>query len=171
MKLIVISDTHGRPSRILEVIRRNPCYDAIMFLGDGIRDISYVSDELHSLFAVRGNCDAFSAKFSSGEEIGEELFLCLGEYNIMMTHGHRYGVKRGIEAAAEAAASRGADLLLYGHTHTPEEKYLPEGTAVGDTVLTKPLRIFNPGSLGEGEGSFGIIEMRGGSVLMSFGKI
>ena len=166
MKLIVISDTHGRPSRILEVIERNKSYDALIFLGDGLRDIDYVSVQIHGLYAVRGNCDSF---FADG--IGEELFLRFDEYNIMITHGHRYGVKRGIETAAESAARKGADLLLYGHTHTPLEKYIPAGEKIGEMILQKPLRIFNPGSLGDGEGSFGIIEIRGNSILMSHGRI
>ena len=88
-----------------------------------------------------------------------------------MTHGHKYGVKRGIEVAAEAAIRKGADLLLYGHTHVPMEKYIPQGETVGDVILPKPLRIFNPGSLGDSEGSFGVIEIRGGSILMSHGRI
>ncbi|MBO5883457.1 MAG: metallophosphoesterase family protein [Clostridia bacterium] len=174
MKLIVISDTHGRPSRILEVIGRHPSYDALIFLGDGLRDIDYVSDEIHGLYAVIGNCDVLSSNLSLKNSVREELFLKFCEYNIMITHGHKYGVKRGIEAAAEAAILKGADLLLYGHTHTPTEKYIPEGETVGNVILSKPLRIFNPGSLGEmrdGEATFGVIEIRGNSILMSHGRI
>lgn len=174
MKLIVISDTHGRPSRILEVLRRQPSYDALIFLGDGLRDVEYVSNEIHGLYAVRGNCDAFSSSLSLSNGVCEELFLKFCEYNIMITHGHKYGVKRGIEVAAEAAVSKGADLLLYGHTHTPMEKYIPEGETVGNVILPKPLRIFNPGSLGEkgdGEATFGVVEIRGSSILMSHGRI
>ena len=81
MKLIVISDTHGRPSRILEVLKRHPSYDALIFLGDGLRDIDYVSDEIHGLYAVRGNCDGFSANLSLGSNASEELFLKMCEYN------------------------------------------------------------------------------------------
>ena len=174
MKLLVISDTHGRASRILEVLDMHPTYDAMLFLGDGLRDLEWASDNIHGLFTVRGNCDGMSFFDLSEDAPKDELFIRFDEYNILMTHGHRFGVKGGVGTAAAYAASKGADILIYGHTHTPEERYIPEGEAIGDTVLKKPLRIFNPGSLGsprEGYPSYGIIDIRGSSVLMSVGYI
>ncbi len=91
-----------------------------------------------------------------------------------MMHGHEHGVKSGIERAAAYAAQRGADVLLFGHTHEPMEKYFPVGTRLGEVTLEKPLYVFNPGSLGlprEGCATFGVIEIRRGQLLLSHGRV
>ena len=166
MKLIVVSDSHGRErGRIEEIIAMHPTYDSLVFLGDGLSDLDYIDTYGHGLLAVRGNCDGFSVS----EGIKDELFICLSEYNILMMHGHTFSVKYGLDRAMSYALERGADILLYGHTHTPFERYIPEGTLIGQSVSERPLRVFNPGSIGEG--SFGIIEIKNGSVLMSHGTL
>lgn len=35
----------------------------------------------------------------------------------LAVHGHKYGVKRSLETLKAAARKKGADILLYGHTH------------------------------------------------------
>lgn len=170
MTIIVISDSHGKADRVDEVLKLHSSADAFLFLGDGLRDI-FGREHTHrgGIFAaVEGNCDGFS--LFDATRYPREHLVTLGEYNILMMHGHTRGVKQGAERAMEYAASVGADILLYGHTHEPIEKYIPAGENVGETVLTKPLRVFNPGSLGYG-GSYGLIQMRGKDILMSHGKI
>lgn len=148
--------------------------EAFLFLGDGIRDLP---NEIHSppcCFAgVRGNCD-FSWGSACDFSLPEELLLNFGSYTVMMTHGHLWGVKSGIERAVCHAAQRRADILLYGHTHLSEERYLPEGTEIGDVILTKPMWIMNPGSLGsprDGRPSYGLIQIRNGQILLSHGTL
>ena len=63
MKIVVISDSHGRPDRIEEVLRRNRSYDALLFLGDGLRDFYSLESEPCCFRYVSGNCDGLS--FSS----------------------------------------------------------------------------------------------------------
>jgi putative phosphoesterase len=170
MKLVVISDTHGRKHRVREVLERHRDYEAVLFLGDGLGDIE--SESLCGLAAVRGNCDAFSALWNGG--VANERMLCFGSFKVLMMHGHLYGVKSGIDRAVAYAASRDADILLYGHTHIRQEKYYPQGSEVGGIVLKKPMWVFNPGSLGQptdGVPSYGIIEIRNGSVLFSHGSV
>ena len=92
----------------------------------------------------------------------------------MMTHGHRLGVKSGIDNAVHHAVKRRADILLYGHTHVAEERYLPEGATIGEDSLSKPLWIMNPGSLGaprNGEPSYGLIQIQNGQILLSHGTL
>lgn len=166
MKIIVISDTHGRRDRVAEVLSRHARYDALLFLGDGLRDLD--TSELCGLAAVRGNCDLFSADALT------ERVLTLDGVKILMTHGHTYSVKSGTERLAAHAASLGADVALFGHTHIATEKYISDGTELCGTRLEKPLYLFNPGSLGEPRGalpSFGVIEIRRGKVLLSHGYI
>ena len=174
MKFLVISDTHGRRDLVEELLSMHQSRDGLLFLGDGIRDVSPVDcSEGGKLFgAVRGNCDMLSTY--EGYEYPEELFLRLDEYNVIMMHGHTHGVKSGIDRAVAYAAGRGADVLLYGHTHVPMEKYFPAGTEMFGMKIEKPIWVFNPGSLGaygDGGHSFGLLQIRKGQILLSHGKI
>lgn len=174
MKIIVISDTHGRADNVDTVINMHKNADVLLFLGDGLRDM-FGREHLHRggvFAAVKGNCDEVSLFNTS--DIPDEHLINLGEYTVLMMHGHKYGVKYGTEAAVERAAMLGADLLLYGHTHVPEERYIPDGARVGGVVLEKPLRVFNPGSLGAPRDrypSYGLIDTKGKNILLSHGKI
>lgn len=175
MKFVVISDVHGRADLVDAVARLHSDRDGILFLGDGIRDLD--TDRLTSggrLFAgVRGNCDPFFLR-TANYDFAEELLLRLGEYNVLMMHGHTHGVKADHGRAAAYAASRGADILLYGHTHIPVEKYYPEGTELCGKILEKPLFVMNPGSLGEPRGrdhSYGLLQIKNGQVLISHGSL
>ena len=162
--LCILSDSHGRPDAIAQVLRRvRP--DGILFAGDGLRDLSRV--ELPCpLWAVRGNCDWMSSPLIVGgslcEPPEEELLMWEG-FRILLCHGHRFGVKSGLSVAAAHAAARGADVLIFGHTHTPLERRIPAGELLGGVPLEKDLYIFNPGSIGDGlRPAFGTLTVRGG---------
>ena len=111
MKLLVFSDSHRNIDRMLFAAKQiNP--DAIIHLGDHISDARELQMRLPEMicYMVTGNCDSQS----SGKS---ELFLPLEGTNIFLTHGHNYGVKRGLTALKDKARAMGADLALYGHTH------------------------------------------------------
>ena len=90
----------------------------------------------------------------------------------MMTHGDLFGVKNGLSRIASAADYKGVDIVLFGHTHEMLAMYLPEGDESFGFKTQKPLYLFNPGSIGGYERSFGCITIdnRGG-VLMSHGVL
>ena len=143
MDIVIASDTHGRVERLAEVLRRTRA-DVLLFLGDGLRDLAVV-DEGVTVRAVRGNCDWFS--MADAPDLRLEIF---GGVRILMMHGHRYGVKGGLDAALAVAVENGADVLLYGHTHVPFEKTFPVGMPLSSgCTLQKPLLVVCPGSLGE----------------------
>ena len=173
MKLLVLSDTHGRRDRVEEVLNLHADADAVLFLGDGLREVSDLVEEKGiRLEAVRGNCDFFS--FFGDNAVAEEQILPFGAYTVLMMHGHTRNVKGGMDRALAYAARTRVDLLLYGHTHIPQELYLPEGSEAGGEVLTKPLRVFNPGSLGQPNAtrpSYGLIQMLGRDLLLSHGSL
>lgn len=173
MKLLVISDSHGRPDRIRAALGAQISQpDALLFLGDGYADIMRCGVEGPALFCVSGNCDYFTV-FDKTPPPRERL-LSLGGYNLLMMHGDRYAVGAGNEKAAAYAAEKGADLLLYGHTHVRCEEYIPAGTRLAGRTTEKPLRIFNPGSLGSprgGEPSFGLIELRESGIICGWGEL
>ena len=168
MRFVVVSDIHGKYDRLSRLLDMHKNADALIFLGDGLSDL--VRADAYgrgmSVIAVKGNCDGFSF---FGNDAPTELCQTLDGYKFLMMHGHTRAVKSGTDAAVCAAVAADADVLLFGHTHVQTEKYLPEGSEFSGGVLKKPLRIFNPGSLGAGQ--FGLIEIRGQSILMSHGSI
>ena len=170
MTLLVLSDSHGRPDLIEEAIRRvRP--DGILFAGDGLRDLSRVEIPC-PLWAVSGNCDWLTTPLIINGGVFEpqtEELVTVDGIRILLTHGHRYGVKSGPTAAAYRAMELGADMLVYGHTHVPVEYRLPP--AEGSDEASKPIILFNPGSIGDRDGSFGTITIREGAVLCGHGRI
>lgn len=112
---------------------RRAAPDVLIHLGDYIRDAWALRAAFPTLplYAVAGNCD-FSAR-----EPDTQLVL-LGPVRVLLTHGHRYGVKNGTDSLLAAAREQGAALVLYGHTHIPRCE-----TLGGVTLL-------NPGSAGTG---------------------
>lgn len=170
MVLLVASDTHGHADRLLTAVSRvRPA--AVLFLGDGLSDLSVLPSEL-PVRAVRGNCDFFGREFPTCRL---EVF---GQTRIFLTHGHTLGVKGGPEHALAAALSENADILLYGHTHVPFEKNLLPGTEIFCNgrmeKLTRPLLILCPGSLGEprnGAPSFATLTLRPDGILPGFGEL
>lgn len=171
MTLLILSDTHGRPDRITEVIRRaHP--DGILFAGDGLRDLTRC--ELPCpLWAVKGNCDWGLTPLVVGNtllEAEDETLITLEGVRILLCHGDRYGVKGGLGPLVARARQAQADVAVFGHTHLPLELRL---TPDKDSSLsvTKPLTLFNPGSLGDHNASFGTLTIRGGQCLFGHGEL
>ena len=170
MNFLILSDSHRQKRNVDAAIKKAGKIDAIFFLGDGVYDFGPESTYNGTpLFYVRGNCDVFSL-FDTNEH-PQELLVTFDEYTIMLTHGHLFGVKSSLDAAAAYAARKGADVLLFGHTHEPIEKYLPAGTEIGGVTLEKPLCLFNPGSIGTGSLTFGTLCTSKKGLLFSHGKI
>ena len=119
--------------------------DLVLHLGDCSRD----AEELRRLYpgldirCVRGNCDGW------GADAPETLQFNIDALPVYMTHGHRQSVKMTLDPLANAVHFSGARLGLFGHTHQSEYKKM------GDVVL------FNPGSVGRGRGSYGLITVKG----------
>ena len=111
--LIVVSDSHGNSKgleKLSPLIAEN---DYFIHLGDGVADIRTIRDEHpEKTYFCAGNCDFFSAYPTEG-------VLQVERISIFYTHGHKYGVKNGLETLAKVAKSRGCEMALYGHTHTP----------------------------------------------------
>ncbi len=165
MEALILSDLHGRRDALSRVWERcRPIPDAVFFLGDGLRGICREDVLPATLYAVRGNCD-----WGVNGEAPEELMLSFEGHRLLLLHGHRQGVKGGTAPLAAYAAARGADVVLYGHTHLPREEVYPSGTVLGGATLASPLYLFNPGSLADG--SFGRVLLRGRDVLFSTGTL
>lgn len=149
MRLLIVADVHGRLGALLDVLDSQPTAQHVFCLGDGVEQYEEAAtlypDRIFHI--VAGNCD-FGA---SHPRLGE---IVLGGKRIVYTHGHIEQVKYGIEHAVSVARSRGADLLLFGHTHEPTRHY-EDG-----------LHIFNPGSLGY-HGEYGVVDITPAGQIMT----
>ena len=164
MKCIVLSDTHGYIDIAREALRLNPDAEVVFFLGDGLADIEFLSDNYKNVawLAVRGNCD-IAAVFRDSMVKAVDSITLEGK-KIVFTHGNLYGAKAGHGGLISLARKEGADILLFGHTHTPCEVYINE--------YEKPFYLFNPGSASGYEASFGLIQLEfGKEPLLSHGKV
>ena len=173
MTVPIISDSHGCGVKIYNVLAKLKAIkeDAreMIFLGDGAKNFIMTLPDDIKLYAVLGNCDGDVDIFDgSGEIVPLERVEEMGGVRILMMHGHRYFVKHSLNEAIFRAAALNADILLFGHTHNAFYKTIPEGTEVSGMPLKKPLHVFNPGAFADG--SFGLLTVRNGEVLLSHGK-
>ena len=118
MRLLVISDTHGRSSVIDRVVRSENTAKEVFFLGDMVSDIEEIMPEYpdRNFHIVRGNCDHF-CNYPTFDIIKYE------NATVFFTHGHTYSVKSGIDGILSAAKGVGANVALYGHTHVAYTGY------------------------------------------------
>lgn len=129
MKILIVSDTHGRHRNLEEVLDREGPIDMLVHLGDvegGEDYICALADcETH---IIAGNNDFFS-------NLSREQEFFIGKYRVFITHGHSYYVSMGTKELKKEARRRGVDIVMYGHTHVPHLEV--------DGNLT----VLNPGSL------------------------
>lgn len=145
MRILVLSDSHGRRVPLERAIEAQPQARAVFFLGDFVRD----AEELpllypeRTFYTARGNCD-----FAS--DLPETGCATVGGVKIFYTHGHTCGVKSGTGGLEQAARRAGATIALYGHTHVAEIHY------------RDGLYLVNPGSVSqprEGPASYAVIDL------------
>ncbi len=146
MKILVMSDSHGRRDLVEKCIRSNSAAEVVIHLGDFTSDF----DNLRFMFPdrmfinVRGNGDF-------DHQIPLTQTIAFDGVKIFMAHGHTYGVKYSLNALMTSARKDGAQICLYGHTHESYNKY-HDG-----------LYVMNPGSLcyprGMSRAGYGLIEI------------
>lgn len=110
MRIAVISDTHGDAASIGRCMKRIHTPDVILHLGDHGTDLDRRAPAMIETYAVRGNSDP-------RRELPEELLLNFGGHTLFVCHGHRYGVKQGMQRLFYRGLDLGADIVLFGHTH------------------------------------------------------
>ncbi len=146
MKILVMSDSHGRRDLVKRCIEKHSDVGIVLHLGDTVVDIMDM-DRIFpdkQIVYVRGNCD-YPRK--------EPLSACVEAEGtrIFLTHGHAHAVKYGLNVLMSEARKNGAQIALYGHTHVPYNQY-HDG-----------LYVMNPGSLAlprdSSRASYGLIEI------------
>lgn len=85
--------------------------DLLVHTGDFYDDALKLQGLTHlSVIGVCGNCD-----YVHGGP-WEKIFNA-GPYKVLLTHGHLYGVKRGLNALFHRAMDLDVHLVVFGHTH------------------------------------------------------
>lgn len=129
MKILIVSDTHGKHENLRKIIWNVSPIDMLIHCGDTeggedrIAEMAGCPCEI-----VAGNNDFFS-------QLPAECDFMLGRYKVWLLHGHNFYVSMGPEHLIEEARARGVDIVMYGHTHRPSVE------------LTDGLYVVNPGSV------------------------
>ena len=129
MRVLLVSDSHGRNQNMEKVIRKVSPVDLLIHLGDLEGSEGYLEAIAPCpVEMVAGNNDFFS-------RLPREKVITIGRHQIFMTHGHGYFVHSGTLYLKREARKKGADIVMFGHTHKP---YME---------MDDELLLLNPGSL------------------------
>lgn len=129
MKVLIISDSHGRDENIKYVIDRVKPIDLLIHLGDFNGNYDYIKQFVDCpIEVVCGNNDFFC-------NVESDKLIKISDYKVFLTHGHRYGVSLGLDRIKKVGRQVESDIVMFGHTHRPIiEKH-------------ENLWIINPGSI------------------------
>ena len=157
MRIVVMSDSHGRADRVKQVIEQQPQAELFIFLGDGLRDFRQAMRGVPKEgWCVCGNCDFVS-------DVEYNLISYVRDVKFFCTHGHQWGVKAGLDELALEAKKKGASVVLFGHTHEAFYEYRDW------------IHFLNPGSLGSPRGplypTYGVIDIQGKSLVCAHLKL
>ena len=112
MKIVVISDSHGRMLDVYDAVERE-CPDAVIHLGDCYEDACELRHSYPDLpvYAVLGNNDW-------GADVPLQSVVTLEGVRIYLTHGHRDGACFSSPGNVPAhAAEQDCHLALFGRSH------------------------------------------------------
>ena len=129
MKVLIVSDTHGRDTTLKRLLEQVKPIDMLVHCGDVEGSEDYIRAMAGCpVHIVAGNNDFFC-------DLPKEEEFLIGKYRVLLTHGHYYYITMGTQMIKEDARARGFDIVMFGHTHRP---YLEQ---------EKGIVVLNPGSL------------------------
>ncbi|MBO9541900.1 YfcE family phosphodiesterase [bacterium] len=109
-RLLVVSDTHGR-ANLPAIARLAEGCDLIVHLGDGFKDGQQLAlMQPVPIVQVLGNNDL-------PLDVVPEKQIELEGWPILLTHGHRHGVKHDLVKLVGHADDMDCRLVLFGHIH------------------------------------------------------
>lgn len=129
MKILIVSDTHGRTYNLDYVIAQEAPFDYFIHLGD-VCDVYLETEREISCpkTIIAGNNDFFGT-------YPKEAELELAGKRIWLNHGHRYGIHYGTDFLKKTGREMGVDIVMCGHSHVPV-------IDIEDDIM-----VLNPGSL------------------------
>ncbi|MCX8029573.1 MAG: YfcE family phosphodiesterase [Brevinematales bacterium] len=148
-KILVISDSHGHLGFISDVLRLElDGVQMVVHLGDAWFDmkpfIRMIKDKGKEVLMIRGNVDSMRED-SMTPFIPEIEIFDVVDKKVLCTHGHIYDVHNGLDKLKHASLSKGARIVLFGHTHQPMAREI------------NGIFFFNPGPMRDG--IYGIISI------------
>lgn len=125
MKIVVLSDSHGNTQAVEKVLQRFEDADFIIHLGDGEREVGYVLNMMPQIagkfYFLKGNCDYGGVV----DSMRKTLILPLPYDNMLFAaHGDQFQVKYGADRIVHEAIENEANIVLYGHTHERDCRYV-----------------------------------------------
>ena len=145
MRVLIISDSHGRTENIERLKRIIGKVDLVLHCGDGVSDFDFIGDFLKcKVCGVTGNCDLLSREPSM-------INLDIEGNLVHIEHGHRLQFRSDVDLIS-FAKDNGYDVVLLGHTH------------VQKLINKDGIWVVNPGSISrprDGYPSYCIMEAEG----------
>lgn len=124
MKIIVVSDSHGRDDLLYDLQLQYPQADAFLHCGDLENDM----ESFPGYLVVQGNNDYYY-------DIPAQRILPFGQHRILLIHSHQFSYRKREEQMVTCAKKYGCDIVCYGHTH------------VANFTTVQGVALLNPGSL------------------------
>lgn len=146
MKILLLSDSHNDVAAIEEAIDLEKDIDHILHAGDYARDMRHAKRQGIPFDTVKGNCDGTISIDA------EEQILSFEGIRFFLSHGHKYGVKSGINTIVKAAIEKKCSVAVFGHTH----KAL--------CINSEGILLINPGSISHTKSviqSYGLLQTDG----------
>ena len=142
MKILVVSDTHGDALSLRRAVEKIYDAEVVIHCGDGAAEFESLRPHFpdKAFIGVRGNNDFCTT--AQGVET-----ITLEDRKIFITHGHLQNCKYGLMNLCYAAKEQSAQLLCFGHTHTPLE-------CKDDEIF-----ILNPGSCRGYNATFAVVDL------------
>lgn len=132
MKILIVSDTHRKNDNLIKILACEKPVDMLIHAGDAEGSEYFIESQADCLTEiVAGNNDFFS-------KLPQEREFDIGNCHVFLTHGHYYYVSLGTERIAEEGQARGANLVIYGHTHRPSIEEYGEMTVLNPGSLSYP---------------------------------
>ena len=132
MKILVVSDTHGRDENLETAVIREAPFDMLVHCGD-VEGREFFIEALAEVpcSIVAGNNDFFS-------DLPREEEIEIAGKRFLVTHGHYYGVSMDITGVVDEARSRNCDGVMFGHTHKPVLEMIDGILAINPGSLSYP---------------------------------
>ena len=113
MKIFIVSDTHQSHRSLEKALEQEGAIDMLIHLGDVEGGEDYISALVDCpIHIIGGNNDFFS-------DLPREKDFFIEGRHIFITHGHPYLTGLNENGIWKEALRRGADIVMYGHTHRP----------------------------------------------------
>ena len=135
MKILITSDTHGSHRNLDIALAQMKPIDMFIHLGDHEDGLEYMNEivdcEKHM---IRGNNDFFS-------RLPKDKEFFIGTKKVFMTHGHEYGIWSNLDRLIRAGEERKADIIMFGHAHTPHLEVRSDITVLNPGSISYPRQI------------------------------